>query len=470
MKKNIFNLVLVFGAFFLLTSFVSAVDFVSPEEGQIISGGLFIEWVNGSGASGLYLKYNEESCNASQGWKNVVDTTFEDIDEYVWDTHLLDDGTYCLGLAGSGEIPTDTGIVSGMFVIDNTAPVIEFGEMVRHVEEGEVFTFNATITDETNIEGYSVDFRLHIDGEPVCQTGSVDINFASSENLERLSGVGGTTAQNIINLRPFNSVDDLIHVSGIGETTLENIKNQGLVCISASNIVEVELGGDNDTFVEVIKEQLYEKEGRYEIVITAWDEAGNKASKSYILVVTMENPDWVIFLRSDKPNLISIPVMPQDTAVESVFSGMEYSVNVIYNYDKALSQDGWVFANPLEGQWSNNGLYEIVPGRGYIVYMAEDEILYGKGVPTEIPSLEIEISPGWNLLGHRGEEETSVVESLSSLDLPSSYRWNEIWTRTKDYALERVTGYFDRERGNYNTKPQEGYWVSIVHEDQPIYM
>ena len=65
----------------------------------------------------------------------------------------------------------------------------------------------------------------------ICEEGQVDINSASLEELDKLTGIGPAKAQEIINSRPFSSVDDLIKVKGIGEVTLSNIKTQGLACV-----------------------------------------------------------------------------------------------------------------------------------------------------------------------------------------------------------------------------------------------
>jgi len=65
----------------------------------------------------------------------------------------------------------------------------------------------------------------------VCESGQIDLNSASLEKLDELSGIGPVKAQAIIDTRHFDSVDDLIDVYGIGESTLQKIKEQGLACV-----------------------------------------------------------------------------------------------------------------------------------------------------------------------------------------------------------------------------------------------
>ncbi|MFW5992011.1 MAG: helix-hairpin-helix domain-containing protein [Halanaerobiaceae bacterium] len=65
------------------------------------------------------------------------------------------------------------------------------------------------------------------------ESDKVDVNRANSEELQQLSGIGPSKAENIINYREengrFERVDELLDVPGIGEKTLEKIEDSILI-------------------------------------------------------------------------------------------------------------------------------------------------------------------------------------------------------------------------------------------------
>jgi competence protein ComEA len=61
----------------------------------------------------------------------------------------------------------------------------------------------------------------------------VNVNTASKSELEALPGVGPSVADNIINARPFHSVNDLKSVSGIGDQRFQQIRPHVTVGASA---------------------------------------------------------------------------------------------------------------------------------------------------------------------------------------------------------------------------------------------
>lgn len=83
-----------------------------------------------------------------------------------------------------------------------------------------------------------------------CEEGQIDINTASAEELDEIVQIGTSRAEQIIALRPFESVDDMIRISGIGETHLANIIAEGLACVNGQEEEDEDdkgdIGGESD--------------------------------------------------------------------------------------------------------------------------------------------------------------------------------------------------------------------------------
>jgi len=57
-------------------------------------------------------------------------------------------------------------------------------------------------------------------------TGKINVNTASSSELDTLPGIGPLTAQKIISGRPYKSVDELLSKKVVGAATFEKIKDK----------------------------------------------------------------------------------------------------------------------------------------------------------------------------------------------------------------------------------------------------
>lgn len=58
----------------------------------------------------------------------------------------------------------------------------------------------------------------------------IDINSASEKDLQNIIHLGPARAKEVLDLRPFNSVDDLTRVNGIGPARIKDIKSEGKAC------------------------------------------------------------------------------------------------------------------------------------------------------------------------------------------------------------------------------------------------
>lgn len=107
-------------------------------------------------------------------------------------------------------------VVSGqkVYVPSNTELLCELKEFTLREEEIIPGETTGQITQET---------------EENIEKECININTATIAELDSLNGIGLSTAQKIIDNRPYNQLKDLLNVSGIGEATFEKFKDN--ICI-----------------------------------------------------------------------------------------------------------------------------------------------------------------------------------------------------------------------------------------------
>ena len=186
------------------------------------------------------------------------------------------------------------------------------------------------------------------------------------------------------------------------------------------------------------------------------DEAGNvMGDYNNINFTTATHYNISLYSTATGWNLVSLPVVPNDTSIATVLGNASASINAVWTYDPLNSNavDGWLVHNPDNS--GTNNLTDMTAGYGYWVSVKGNTSISGWGSlltagPTVPPSRIL--SSGWNLIGYYqipGEDSSTPNSAFSSLG--SSY--TGLW------------GYNNEAGGFKSTVPTilpgDGFWISL---------
>jgi competence ComEA-like helix-hairpin-helix protein len=138
-----------------------------------------------------------------------------------------------------------------------------------------------------------------------CEEGQIDINSASLEELDNLSGIGPAYANEIINSRPFSSVDELIDVKGIGEVTLDKIKTQGLACVDNEEDLENEEESEKEADEEEEESEENDEEIEIQNIVYLSE---NKSVKRETISLNSEVTKDIKIKENEESNNINYPL------------------------------------------------------------------------------------------------------------------------------------------------------------------
>ncbi len=210
--------------------------------------------------------------------------------------------------------------------------------------------------------------------------------------------------------------------------------------------------------------------GGYSSVNThKWDETGEKIVSLKVcdltdcvyVDVSVMIYDYKIELDADYCNLISIPLVPESTAIGDVLN----EVNPEYVWAYKVNSEGineWSFYSK-DGDVVVGDLSEMIPGYGYYVCMkagesatiyANGEKMYGDAeegstIPYP-PTVSLETN-NWNLIGVYGTNDPSIDWALETLTDQSGHEYYDV-------IYDQYANSYSETQLLESTK---GYWLSV---------
>ena len=159
-------------------------------------------------------------------------------------------------------------------------------------------------------------------------------------------------------------------------------------------------------------------------------------------------------------NLISLPLMPENTDIASVLSSINGNYSIIWEYDASDTSDQWKKYDPTAP--FGNDLTDMESGKGYWIMMTSDDTLPISG--TVLESTDINLKTGWNLIGYNSLVGQPVADSLSSI----SSNYTIVWAYDASDTVDNWKKYDSSAPfGNdlIDMEPGKGYWIMMVVDD-----
>ena len=157
-------------------------------------------------------------------------------------------------------------------------------------------------------------------------------------------------------------------------------------------------------------------------------------------------------------NLISLPVVPSNTAIATGLGEAADDIDAVWTYDPTNPNavNGWLVFVPRHPQGTNN-LTLMTTGFGYWVSVTGNANLSGSGTlliagPTPPPSRALQT--GWNLIGYYqlpNEDNSTPVSAFASIGAPG-VGYNGLW------GFDNTTGFFNSVT---TINPGDAFWISL---------
>ena len=162
-------------------------------------------------------------------------------------------------------------------------------------------------------------------------------------------------------------------------------------------------------------------------------------------------------------NLISLPLIPEDSDITEVISattlasGNISNVGMVYWYDSVA--ETYLAYKPGVG----GNLPTMEDGKGYWASVANAEVLTVTGTTTPVPPSPpptYNVTEGWNLIGFKSTEAMANKVYLANL-IDDSPNYSMLWGYNAE-AQEYFIVYHPSMGEGGNMEPGHGYWLSAT--------
>jgi hypothetical protein len=131
---------------------------------------------------------------------------------------------------------------------------------------------------------------------------------------------------------------------------------------------------------------------------------------------------YVRALQGGMKELVSIPLVQEDTQILEVLKTIEGSYDIVRYYKSSDQSDHWKSFKPEKPDASND-FYYIDHKIGFWIKMWDDDHLVVAGLVPETTTLTLE--PSWNLIGYACFTPKTVADALSGISYTKVQGWSD---------------------------------------------
>ncbi len=159
-------------------------------------------------------------------------------------------------------------------------------------------------------------------------------------------------------------------------------------------------------------------------------------------------------------NLIALSVEPEDSSVSEIFKPIGDAFVAVWGFDK-IDQDWTTFPEPLEGA---STVTSLDVGKGYWVKVTRNSTLLVDSA-QDLSSGQLDLHPGWNLVGFTTETETPYGQLLDGVSFNQLWSFNTAANQFEGIVLLPGSNEIIREDFK-KIEPGKAYWIQVDEQVQ----